>query len=426
MSLESRLSAVSQLLSSNAVATALLFLGLYVLSQWMSPAEIGKYSLFSSIALAIYPAQVLRYDQAIPLANTDATAKVIVALCLLLTAGISLLMVGGLSLASGADGWLTSKVIREYLPLLALATAGLALANVAQMLALRVGALTTLASARVVRAVVFVTVQISLVALVSSNAISAIAGEISANWFQAALMCYLLAPHLPDLRLLRSRGILRRFWTVAIAYRTFATVNLLHVLSYQGMVAGLGALLGTLYGAEVLGQFYLMRRMVMGSIGLLTTSLNQWGLSAASRFRGDPGQLLNISLYVAGVLGSATLAAALALLFLGPQIFTIAFGQQWALAGQLGAASFSLILLEPIASALSFVPVFLRRQTYGFAWALAQGTVPLGAILIAHATGADAVQAVLAFSVAESLIILAFLAWIWRACVHDREGRCAS
>lgn len=407
-----RLVSVSILFSSALLANVILLSGVWLLGQLVTPSEFGLYAVASGFAIAAHPVFTLRMEQAIPVANREATAEKIYLLCLLLIGTFFLIALACVLL-------LNALPFNETLPhafhSLALATTFLAVALSAeklnQTLALRRAAMGTLAALRVVRAIILVGAQLGLSFLLGWHASALLLGQALAT----IIVTWILASRLDIQSWLGDskawRALPRRALPIMRHFRHFPLVNMPHAFIHGALSAFYGVLLATLYGSVAVGQFYMMMRMVFAALDLVGGALLQQGIAeAASK---EPGRLKDVFKFIIIAMLAVSVPIAFVSFVFGESLFSFIVGEKWAAAGMIAAASVGRIIMEPITSTLSFVPNFLNRQREAFAWSMVQNFVGLGSLFLAHAFGADLFWAIAISATAMSIVMLTFVIWLW-------------
>ncbi len=413
--LRARAKTLSALVVSNILANLIVYCGLYVMSQMVAPGEFGIYATVAALGMAMYPLMTFRYEQAIPLTQEAGEAQALYLLSLGLSVSISVISVFGLAIV------LQWPAVRALLPLGLAAQAwwvilfafSVATFGVLQSMAIRDNALHKLALFRVVRAVALAGLQIGAVLLITPTAGSILGAETLANIALTLMLVLSLGGVAADLKTIRWDRLQSQIPIVMRKFKSFPLINLPHSVIHGALVAGYVTTLGVLYGAAALGNYFMMQRIVFSATGLLSTALYQQGLAETARK--SPEELRRAVHGIAALLlGVGTLAAATLLLF-GEAAFSFALGPEWVDAGMFATASVARIVMEPIASALAFVPMILSKQRQAFAWAVGQGVVALGVLAIAHALGASATLAVAVSSTALACVLVVYLVWIDRS-----------
>lgn len=395
------------------MSNAILFGGVWLLGQLVSPDEFGRYSVAVAFALTVYPVLTLRLEQAVPIAVEEATARGITLVCFALSAGLLTLLYFFLS-AIAASSLLAAYLPRIgsdlLLPTVALALT-LSLGQIVQSFALREGALHNLAMLRVLRAVALVGFQLLLVLTLGGSAGAMLGGEAAAN----ALLAVILAARLECLPWLLDATawckLPRQFGALLRRYREFPLVNLPHAVTHNALSTTYAALIGTLYGGAALGQYYMMNRVLFGAIGLISTALYQQGVAEAARR--EAGRLREVFRYIFLSLLITTILVAIPVFLVGDNLFVFVLGESWAQAGELAGASVLRIVMEPIAAALAFAPVFLNKQRQAFAWAVVQNATGILLLMFVNRFGGNVEAAVGGSATGMAIVMMAYVAWLW-------------
>ncbi len=346
------LRAILTLLAGGALAQALpLLLGPW-LTRLYQPADFGSYHLFAAVAANLAVVACARYEFALPLAQQDAEATALRSLCLRLLA-----LATGVT-ALGATAWaLWAGVLWPlWLPV---AVGVLGWVSLASLNATRAQRFRRLALARVLQhggAALLQGLaglwQLGLTGLIVAPTLAALAAAAALGWPGPA------------------RAARAQWLAAARAHRSFPLLNTPH--------AFLGALQDTLaialiagsLGPAAAGAWGLALRYLKAPATLVGGAVSQVLYPRLAPVAGDlPGctaagrALVLRTMVLLAVLASPLVAA---LWWLGPALFTWAFGPDWAPAGGLARALALYIGLHFIASPLGVVTMAWQAQ----AWAL--------------------------------------------------------
>ena len=185
-----QLKSVGVLLGSNTLATATIAAGTLLVTKLTTPVEFGKYAYAAQVAVSIYPLLTLRYEHALPLLGNRRIASSYLLGCLMLlfaTTGI-LLIFGQIGLSIPIFAAHLPREVSDMFSLVATGAFALALSSIFQAATLGRGTVVHLAIARVLRAIVMVSMQIMLVLLIGAGAYWLLLGEASANLLHAAIL----------------------------------------------------------------------------------------------------------------------------------------------------------------------------------------------------------------------------------------------
>ena len=361
--------AVLTLLAGGLLAQALpLLLGPW-LTRLYSPADFGLYHLFAAVAANAAVVACARYEFALPLAQDEAEAAALRALCQrLLVASTALAALGGLAWA-----WLAHSVWPLWLPA---GVGALGLVSLATLNAARAQRFRRLAAARVLQ-----------------HGGGALA-QLGAGLLQAGVTGLIVAPTVAALAAVAAlgwpgpaRAARARWLAVARLHRSFPLLNTPH--------AFLGALQDTLavaliagsLGPAAAGAWGLALRYLKAPATLVGGAVSQVLYPRLTPASGQPAgcTAAGRALVLRTMLLLAALAAPLVALlwWLGPALFRWAFGPDWADAGLLARALALYIGLHFVASPLGVVTMAWQAQ----AWALKLALVGQGVFVLALAAG---------------------------------------
>ena len=376
------LRAILTLLAGGALAQALpLLLGPW-LTRLYQPADFGSYHLFAAVAANLAVVACARYEFALPLAQQDAEAAALRSLCLRLLA-----LATGLT-ALGAVAWalLAGVLWPLWLPA---AVGVLGWLSLATLTATRAQRFRRLGAARVLQYGGGALLQglaglwqFGLMGLIVAPTLAALAAVGALVW-PGPVGSVRGAPRVgvrAEVHVTRARWL-----AAARRHRSFPLLNTPH--------AFLGALQDTLaialiagsLGPAAAGAWGLALRYLKAPATLVGGAVSQVLYPRLAAVAGDQpgctaaGRALVVRTMVLLALLASPLVAAL--WWLGPALFTWAFGPDWAPAGGLARALALYIGLHFIASPLGVVTLAWQAQ----AWALKLAL--LGQLLFVAALG---------------------------------------
>lgn len=355
------LRAILTLLAGGALAQALpLLLGPW-LTRLYRPEDFGLYHLFAAVAANAAVVACARYEFALPMAGDEGEATALRALCLrLLAASVAIS-------AAAALGWALWAGVLWPLWLPA-AVGALGLVSLATLNATRAQRFRGLAIARVVQH--------------GGGAL----GQVAAGLLQAGVTGLVVVPIAAALAAVAALGwpgparAARAQWqAVARAHRSFPILNTPHAFlgALQDTLA-LALVAGSL-GPAAAGAWGLALRYLKAPATLVGGAVSQalyprlaalGGVPASAAAGAEPigctaaGRALVLRTMALLALLATPLVAAL--WWLGPRLFTWAFGPDWVAAGELARALALYIGLHFVASPLGVVTMAWQAQ----AWAL--------------------------------------------------------
>lgn len=380
-------------MSGTAVAQAIGFALMPVISRLFSPSDFGAFGVFSAVLSVIGAVVSLDYTQAMMLPKKESDAMNLFFISCLSTFSVTCLcLLFCLLFPSTAN----SLMKTTSFAVLVLSIIGVLMTGVNQSCSawcIRVKAFKATATSQVIRSLTNSGTQMGL-GLLKSGAPGLILGLILAEIIATFNLLRIL---IPDIKNLRHEIKWMQMKQMMKEYRDFplysATPSLIDALS-----RGLPVLILThFYGIAIAGAYAFSTRIIQAPTAIITNSLRQVLFQKASEVNNASGRLL--PLYVkatAGLFGMAILPALIIALW-GPSIFTWIFGRQWHTAGQ-----FSSFLILWLAVMFCNTPAILfsriiRIQREMFLWQLFMHVARIVA-LITSGVYLSALPAIIVFS----------------------------
>ncbi|HEU4671551.1 MAG TPA: oligosaccharide flippase family protein [Candidatus Limnocylindrales bacterium] len=364
-----------------------------VVTRLYSPVDIGTLAVYTSLLSLLSVAVSLRFEQTIPMPTTDLEGRELLGVALVANVALSGLTVVAVALVGSDVARLAqSPGLAGWLWLLPISLSALGAFEALSLWAVRTGAFSAMAGAKLGQNVGQVAAQVSL-GLLGAGSAGLMVGDAVARVGGCAALRQLLATRgalLTDVTL----GGMRR---AARQYRRFATISAASGLVNTAVANLPPIILATLYGPAVAGFFALGRLVIFAPAEVISTSIGRVYFGRVTRARNEaPGSLQGLLVRVATRLSLAL--PAFALVFVAsPVVFPIVFGPDWAEVGV-----YAQILCPALA--LSFVLqttnmlLPLGFAGYELVWDLFRLAVALGGVVAAHALGADARTAVTAYA----------------------------
>lgn len=412
------------LLAGGALAQLIPLLLGPVVARLFTPAAMGVFTQFSTVAATLAVAASLRYEQALPLERDEADAQALLALALrlvLLAVLISVPVAWGLH----AFGWLPLPIL---LPL-AMLCAGLL--QVLMLWANRAHRFRALAVSRIVQYSGAAVAQVALGWWLWQGTAAGREGAwalvLAPMLAQLAALAWLLRPSpAPGWRSILARAqpdARQRMRALAHRHRDFALVNTPHAFLGTLQDALAVALLIAWSGDAAAGLWGLALRYLKAPATLVGSAVSQVlypRLAAAS-----PGEGRRMVRQVMVLLGGLAVVFMSILLLWGPALFALAFGDAWRDAGGLARALSPYIAAHFVAAPLAVVTMAWRAQRWAFRYAL------VGQVAFVLALGLGLWQGGLtAGAWAVSLVMVPYFGWyFWRlawwpiAAPKSEEGR---
>ena len=327
------------------------------LSRHYSPAEFGLFGIFSTFSTVVSGLICLNYDTAIPSPRDNKEAVVLLhgasITCLLMCLFIALAYAALLRFDVLGYGVMPSWTIIVLILLLA----AFGTTSIQQYWCIRRQSFVAVGQGIVILNTTRACIQLGL-------------GMFGAGWFGLAVGDVLARAWNTTFLWRRLRRDILQFCAefdirstirVLLKYRRFSVVLLPPILIDAIAGALLLPALSVLFGVAVAGQYFLMRRIMdLPMVVLTRTVADAFHGKISELARENPHAIRPFLLSVFLLCVSASFILLTPLMFFGPSIFALAFGEKWRLSGLLAA-----IMSPAIAVALGSAPVarifFLTR-----------------------------------------------------------------
>ena len=346
--------AVIALSASSFLSQGILIAVMPLLSRLFSPAELGVYTVATSLVGLFATTIALHFELAIPLARRDSEIPYIVSLALLAVGSQTMIFCAFMAL-SDVDLWRTLTGLPEstkglWIPAL-LALTGLT--TVLSMVSIRFGRHYTNAAARLSQSTVQSLAQLGSGALGYSWH-GLIIGQILGLVANASLF---LRSSMSVFR--RARG--KRVMVFAKKYKAFplhsVPSSLVNALSNHLPVL----VIARFFGLEAAGLYGVCLRAVLGPSRILSHSFSQVFLGEASDGRRGE-ELAQITMRNLRALLSLTFAIFLPFSFVAAEAFALVFGEDWRKAGEYCLLIMPWIILGFVSTPLSMLVTITGQQ----------------------------------------------------------------
>lgn len=394
------------LLAGGALAQALPLLLGPLLTRLYAPDDWGRYALFASVAASLAVVACARYEYALPMATDDEEARDLMALCLFLLLGATLLSV---CVAIVLAQW-QGLAFAYWLPIAVVASGA---AQWLTLWATRAQRFKSLAAGRATQFGGAALLQVAGGATLGGAA-GLIAGPIVAS---IVALAWLRHPAPTGGWGALCRVPRQRIAQVARKHRSFPLFNTPHTfVNALSDTLAIGLLVAAT-GEASAGWWGLCMRYLKAPATLVGGALSQ---TLYPELVGvTPAEARATVRRAMGVLALIAVPLVLLLLFAGPTLFAFAFGERWRAAGELARALAPYIGVHFIASPLAVVTMAWQAQPWALRLALVGQAMFLGALAVGlHWSG------LLGGAWAVSAVTLLYFAWyFWSLATWPLEGQ---
>lgn len=331
----------------NFAAKLIMILATPVVTRLYNPVDYGVYTVFISVVGITGSLATLRYSVTIPIAKEEKMADNLLKLCFFITFSLSLLWllivaIFGVRIAD----YYQSDNLRQFLWLIPLIFFGKGIYETLNNWAIRNKGFKLITYTKISQSMSSSIIKIGF-GIFKIAPLGLFIGQIA----QEAAGITSIASKLRKVRPLLFRNT---SWedikSVAIRYKNFPLVQ-----SWSQLLLALGAqmpilLLGMFYDAKVVGVFGLAMSMISLPMDLIGQSVAQVYYAEVSRFgKENAEKIYNLSISLMKKLFIIGLFPVGLLIALGPWIFKIVFGPEWADSG-LYASILSIMILTSFIS----------------------------------------------------------------------------
>lgn len=379
-----------------------------VLTRLYSPDQWGVLAAYAAVLALLTVIASLKYELAIPLADSEEKARSVLVLCFAILLGLSLLV--ALLLVFAGEVITSFENYSQLAPYLGFLPVGMILVGSYQIFnywAIRQEAFKAVAATKFSQSLAQIILQGGL-GLLSFGALGLILGQIAG---QATGLTSLI------------RATWKRsYWKISIKtlsanakrYRRFPLLS-----SWSGFLNAAGLqlpilLMTSFYGLEVAGLFGLSERMTRLPISIVGQSISQVFMSQASKLRQEDPQALKRLFWVTTKrLTILALPSITALFFIAPWLFETIFGEQWLIAGRYTQALCLLLLGRFITLPLSQTLNILERQDLQLKWDILRFVMIVLSLVIPNTLNWSALNALWVYSSSSFLsYVLLFLFYL--------------
>lgn len=347
---------IIMLSGSTAIGQLLLVVTSPVLTRLFSPSDFGIFSQYIALISLVTVVASFRYELAIPLPTADQIAVNLVYVSLYLVLGVSLLTAVALTVFGNLlTEYTKSLSLTSYLWLIPFSVAGTAVCQVLNYWAVRKNRFGSLSKVRL------------------QQSVGQLVGQISIGWVVAGPLGLFLGDvigrlvgvaYLAKLFLMDSASIFPGFRKVIESSKEYSRFPL-----FMSLAALLNALalqmpfilLPTYFDVASTGLYFQAYRTLILPATLIGGAVSQVFFSASSKLKQDPEKLKELTTRLVFSILAINAPLYLGIVFVGPDVFGLVFGQQWSKAGHIAQILSPMILIWSAASPLSTLLIVGNR-----------------------------------------------------------------
>jgi O-antigen/teichoic acid export membrane protein len=197
-------------------------------------------------------------------------------------------------------------------------------------------------------------------------------------------------------------------------YIDFPKINMPHSLFNMLQNFVVNIFLIKYYNTFLLGQFYMVNKILLLPSSLISSSISQVLFAEISKMYNKKQDFSNIILKTIVKLFILSLPPFFIIIFFSEEIFIFIFGEKWAVAGNIAAALSPVVLLQFIASPTSIVPIVVKKQQKAFYINMFGMGLYVGSIVIGYFIFNDLIKSLLMLSFFMSMYYIFLLSWLYK------------
>ncbi|MEZ9927502.1 lipopolysaccharide biosynthesis protein [Vibrio breoganii] len=394
--------------SGTAGAQAITMAFLPIITRLYGPEAIGYMGLFLSVIAIFSPIVALTYPIAIVLPKEDHDAKALVKLSVILSIGISFLL---LVLFSLWGDWFSTLLgmqqIQKYLYLLPVAVLCLGFSQIAQQWIIRVK-LFKLSAAVTIKHALLINVSKTLAGLVYPTTVILIVLSTISNALLALLLVFKIRKN-NDKKICKVPVKTSDVIVIAKKHADFPLYRAPQVFINAISQSFPVIVLASFFGPVVAGYFTLARSALMAPVGLIAQSVANVFYPRITEAARNKEKVTNLLVKATGTLLLVSLVPFAVIIIFGQEVFELVFGGEWSGAGQyaqwISVWLFAVFISRPCISAiptLSMQKEFLVFEIVSFA--LRTIAIYIGAVMYA-----DALASVVYYSLTSFILYIALI-----------------
>lgn len=333
-----------------------------ILSRLYTPDDFGILAVFVTILSLVSVIASLRYETAIPLPENNTKAVNLLGVCVLLIFAMTvILFLIVMFYRTTISELLKIKELKYYLWLLPLSFFGAGMYQILTYWAIRQNDYKTIASSKIYKISGQVGIPVFL-GIFKKGPLGLILGDFASRFAGTGLLIKRLFPK--KVNLIKNISF-KNMYLSAKEYKRFpqyaSLAILVHTINMQIPVI----FFSILYGSEVVGWFSFGQRVFVTPLTIIGSSVSQVFYGKASILaRENVTELRRAFKKIVIFLSLSFLLPVLIVIFWGPEIMSLIFGEKWNQAGKyLQISSFAIYVMMVVGPVYQILNI-LQKQTW--------------------------------------------------------------
>ena len=202
-------------------------------------------------------------------------------------------------------------------------------------------------------------------------------------------------------------------------YIDFPKINLFHSFINESKNFITNVLLVNFYSNFILGQFYMVNRILLLPSTLIGSSISQVLFRVFSEKYNKKEDFSYLVLKMIIKLFLFALIPFLMILLYGKELFSFVFGKEWSIGGELASSYALYILFHFVASPVSIIPLIVKKQEIAFYWNLVGNILYILSIIFGYIIFKDFFDTLIFLSIIMSIYFIFSIRWVYKI---SKEG----
>lgn len=350
-----------------------------VLTRMYTPDDFGVLAVFSSLVMILGAIANGRYELAIGLPEKEEDSLNIAALCLLLSSGLSfILMVIVIFFSKEMAILLGNTEIEKWLYFVPVIVFFTGLFNVLNYYNTRIKNYKRLSKAIILKSVLLASVQ-----LLGGVVHSGVAGLISGQSISAVVPNIILFFKTIRNKMLMKTISFKRIKIQAQRYNRFPKYSLGAIFANTLSRNLLNIIISSVFSSSILGFYYMGQRVLGLPSALIGNSIGQVFFQTAIKEKQATGKAIKIYKSTMKKLLVIAVPGVIVGSFLLESIFALFLGEEWRIAGEYAVILLPLFALRFISAPVSNINNVFEKQTIALMWQIGLLVITVGSVVIA-------------------------------------------
>lgn len=372
-----------------------------ILTRLYSPEEFGRFALYMAVAMIASVLVTGRYELAILLPRQDRDALHIAALAITLSMAISaVLLLVVLYFAHPIAALLGDAALAPWLYWMPASTLLVGVYQSLNYWSNRKAQYKRLAISRTVQSGSASVAQLGS-GYMNAGAMGLVGGQLVGQLLSTIVLARLVVRE--DFRMIRALDK-KRMLALLKRYKNFPKFMILGQLA--NVVSGYMPifLLSAFYGSAIAGFYSLSQRVIMLPMSLVGGAIGDVYRAEAATVYNEKGNCLGLFRKTILNLAIISLCVVLPMVFLGPAIFSVVFGEDWRVAGEVASILGVMVFFQGVSSPTSQTVLLAGMQKFDAVWQVIRLVLSVLSLYIGYQFYDDYKVSVFFFSISFSLL----------------------